>query len=695
MIATAHDNRLPDRSAHLSDLVATLAAQQDAPSICDALAQYLAKRTELTALVAMTLPGGDCDVWQASPHNAARRERWDRHEAGLEPFLTLPQPAFFDKLAQPASDLLRQQLWLLPRQSLLAASLPAGTPATADLATGSLILIDPQPGDIGAAELGELAELVTVFLDRAALSRRVSRQQTEFGAVAGISLALAGSLDLTTVFDQLNGPIRATLDVETLSVGMVEPASGDIIFVNELMGPEFADLPTVRVKKGQGIAGWVAENQEPVIINDTYADKRFFSGIDSKSGFRTRSMICIPLQVEGQTVGVLQAINRRRGQFTESDLAVLQATGGPLAASIINANLHRDRAAEERRTDTILTAFSEAVLIINHEQLIVRASESFGVLAGRPPAELVGQPIDSVVTLESTSISDLVQMALDTEDGRSERLDRFERRALPTLPVLVQCAVVETGQIGAAGPETVILISDLTLPIELERMRDDLFQSIISELRTPLATILMYARLLRNGRATTEEKTARFLGVIERESDRLQRLIRQMLDLSRLEAREFRRSVRPMPVGPALRHLAAVASDRAVAKGLLFRTEIESNLPAVKATSELLETVFGSLLDNAVKYTPSGTVELRAFVEGDSVTVEIKDDGIGIPREALPHVFKRFYRTNLAVERGVAGTGLGLYLVRESLRRMGGSIAVHSEPGEGATFTVRLPIAEE
>ncbi len=695
MIASTQDKQPISPSSRPVDLVAVLADQPDSPAICGALAHWLARRTEQTALVAMASPEGDFDVWLAPAQSEVRRERWDRYEAGLDPFLALPKPATFDKLSQPAADLLRQQLWLLPHHSILAVSLPAGTTATPNLASGCIILIDHEANHLSPVDLGGIARLATVFLDKAALETRVARQQTEFSAVATISQTLAGSLNLTTIFDQLNGPIRSTLNVETLSVGMVEPATGDIMFVNELMGPEFADLPTVRVKKGQGIAGWVAEHQEPVIINDTYADKRFFSGVDSKSGFRTTSMICIPLQVDGQTVGVLQAINRRSGQFTDSDLAVLRATGGPLAAAIVNANLNRDKVAEERRTLTILTAYPEGVAIVNREQIVLRANESFEVLVAHPPADLAGQPIGTLLTLEGSRIDDLIDRALASEDGRSEHIDTLQRRGQPDLPVMVQCAVVENDEPGSTGQETVILISDLTLAFELERMRDDLFQSIIGELRTPLATILMYTRLLRNGRATTEEKSDRFLGVIERESDRLQLLIRQMLDLSRLEAREFRRSAQPIRIGPALANLAAIASDRAIVKGLAFRTEIEPELPAVMGTTDMLDSVFSSLLDNALKYTPSGTVELRACVEDETVLVEVKDDGIGIPPEAQPHLFKRFYRTNLAVERGVAGTGLGLYLVKESLRSMGGTITVNSQPGAGATFTVRLPIVEE
>ena len=224
-------------------------------------------------------------------------------------------------------------------------------------------------------------------------------------------------------------------------------------------------------------------------------------------------------------------------------------------------------------------------------------------------------------------------------------------------------------------------------------MRDDLFQGIIHELRTPLAPILMYSRLLREGRAQPD-KAERFLGVIERESDRLQRMVRQMLDLAKLEAREMQRSAEPVWLNPLFEETLPPLAERAVQKGLLFRQRIESDLPPVMGNQDIYDMVLKNLVDNAIKFTPSGSVQVMARRDNGTVLIEISDDGIGIPAEAMSNLFKRFYRTQTAVERGIAGTGLGLYMVKENLRNYNGHIAVQSTLGKGTTFTVRLPVAQ-
>jgi two-component system phosphate regulon sensor histidine kinase PhoR len=260
------------------------------------------------------------------------------------------------------------------------------------------------------------------------------------------------------------------------------------------------------------------------------------------------------------------------------------------------------------------------------------------------------------------------------------------------LPVLISGASVHDDA-GDAG-EAILVFSDLTQIREVERMRDDLFQGIIHELRTPLATILMYSRLLREGKARQPDKAERFLGVIERESDRLQRMVRQMLDLAKLEAREIQRSPEPVWLNPLLDETLPPLADRAVQKGLLFRQRIEPDLPPVLGSQEVYHMVLKNLLDNAIKFTPSGSVQVTVRRDNGAVVIEIMDEGIGIPVEAMTNLFKRFYRTQTAVERGIAGTGLGLYMVKENLRNYNGHIAVQSTLGKGTTFTVRLPVVQ-
>jgi two-component system phosphate regulon sensor histidine kinase PhoR len=261
------------------------------------------------------------------------------------------------------------------------------------------------------------------------------------------------------------------------------------------------------------------------------------------------------------------------------------------------------------------------------------------------------------------------------------------------VPVLVSGTTIknENGEVD----ELIFVFSDLRQIREIERMRDDFFSNIIHELRTPLATILMYARLLREGKAADDqEKADRFLGVIERESDRLQKMVRQMLQLAKLEAREIQRSPEPVSLNPILEQILPPLADRATEKGLAFSQRIQSDLPAILGNEDTLYLIFKNLVENAIKFTQSGTVYVNAKQIDQSIRVEVRDEGIGIPEQAMPNLFKRFYRAQTAVERGIAGTGLGLYMVKEGIEKHSGSIDVSSDEGVGTTFIVHLPVAQ-
>ncbi|MEJ2749383.1 MAG: HAMP domain-containing sensor histidine kinase [Anaerolineae bacterium] len=197
------------------------------------------------------------------------------------------------------------------------------------------------------------------------------------------------------------------------------------------------------------------------------------------------------------------------------------------------------------------------------------------------------------------------------------------------MPVLISGAPVhdEMGRV----KEMIFVFSDLRLIREIERMRDDFFHGIIHELRTPLATILMYARLLREGKAKEPEKADRFLGVIVRESDRLQKMVRQMLQLAKMEARELQRSAGPVYLNAIFDEMLPPLADRALEKKLTFRQKIGKNLPPVLGNEETLYLIIKNLIDNAIKFTLSGTVSVKAWEKDGRIFVEVKDEGIGNP----------------------------------------------------------------
>lgn len=671
----------------------------DTHGVCAIVAGETATHTHTKTVVGLQDPQHKYyDVWICDVNGRLIQTRWSNRKASFAPLIKPGKALRTDKFSRPPDELVNSELWQLPHQFMISVPLPfpGGDSPMTLTPPGILCLIDPEDSCCLTVEtLEPLAMNLTTFLDRAYMRHQLDRQNIEFAVVSDINYALTSKLSLRNIFQQLMDPVRRTLNVESVSIALIEATTGDIQFVEILMGPLFQNMPPVRLRKGQGIAGWVAERGEAVIINDVYADERFFSRVDRQSGFRTYSMVCIPLKVEERIIGVLQAINKQEGEFTQHDLSLLQAITGPLAAAIENANLHGHVIAEKRRIEAIFASMAEGLMTVNADGVITEVNEALLTLLGtEETSDLLGRPVHEVIRLKKGDFLGFLQDVLVASDEYPQiASDLYHPYNGETVPVLISGAPIqnEKGEVN----EVIFVFSDLRQIREVERMRDDFFHGIVHELRTPLATILMYARMLRGGKANDPEKANRFLGVIERESDRLQKMVRQMLVLAKLEAREWQRSSEVVQLNAIFEEMLPPLADTATEKGLVFRQKVQADLPPVLGDKETYYLIFKNLVDNAVKFTLSGMVSFDAWAEDGKVYVRVKDQGIGIPKLAIPNLFKRFYRTQTAVERGIAGTGLGLYMVKESIENFYGSISVETEEGKGTTFTVSLPATEE
>jgi len=532
--------------------------------------------------------------------------------------------------------------------------------------------------------------LIGLFLERAFLRQKSDQQTVEFGIISDISHSLTSTLNLEEIIAQVTYAVRRVLGAESLTIGLTDPTGKQVVFVEALMGPGFRDVPSVSFKIGQGIAGWVALHGEPAIVNDAYSDRRFSSRVDRDTGFLTNSVLCVPLKVEQRVIGVLEAINKQNGEFDENDSRLLQAISGPLAVAIENALLHSDVLAEKRRIETIFAKMSEGLLTAKIDGHVTAANNALLGLLGLDIDEANGRQASEIVLTRPTEFGDFLQSVKSAEGDVPQLAGDMRQADGQYVPVLVSGSTIGRGN--GEIDELIFVFSDLRQVREVERMRDDFFHNIVHELRTPLATILMYARLLRDGRLSGDElKAHRFLGIIERESDRLQKMVRQMLLLAKLEANQAQTKEETCYLNDVFEQLLPPLADRAMVKGLVFKQNIEPDMPVVSGGEEMLYMVFKNLVDNAINFTPSGMVTVDAVVQGDVIRVEVEDQGIGIPAEAVPNLFRRFYRAQSAVERGIAGTGLGLYMVKEGLEACGGTIRVESKEDRGTKFVVEVP----
>jgi two-component system phosphate regulon sensor histidine kinase PhoR len=235
---------------------------------------------------------------------------------------------------------------------------------------------------------------------------------------------------------------------------------------------------------------------------------------------------------------------------------------------------------------------------------------------------------------------------------------------------------------------------DVTEVRRLESLRKDFVANVSHELRTPVTAVRSAIDTLRSSAVTNRDDGARFLEMIDRNAQRLSSLIEDLLDLSRIEAREYHPLAEAVSLPTLVRQVLGLVRERAERKGLTLEVALSDGLPAMRADPRALERVLTNLTDNAVKYCRAGDrITIGARVDRDRLRCWVEDTGPGIEAQHLPRIFERFYRADSGRSREMGGTGLGLSIAKHLVEAMGGTIGVESAPGKGSTFWVALPLA--
>ena len=388
---------------------------------------------------------------------------------------------------------------------------------------------------------------------------------------------------------------------------------------------------------------------------------------------------------------------------------MLLVGAGLLAAglAVLAWRQHRARAALTRRYDQ-LRAENQA-LTGRLEQLQADASAQRAALIENMGEGVLLLDRDGRVELFNRAFAQMFQARDDLharpvlEAFRSHELDEVVRRTRETGQVLgaelelrgpePRSLQINTALYGAGAARGMILVfHDLTRLRRLENLRKEFVANVSHELRTPLSLIKGYAETLRDHPPREPEQARRFLRIIVRHADRLTYLIEDLLTLSSLESGTALLN----PTTVALRGLVARAFEdlaaRATKRGATLVNETSEDLEAYADPDRVLQVLF-NLVDNAIKYgRPQGCVVVGGRVTPDDrVEMWVRDDGPGLPREALGRIFERFYRVDRNRSREQGGTGLGLAIVKHIVQSHGGEVRVESEPGQGATFYFTLP----
>lgn len=239
-----------------------------------------------------------------------------------------------------------------------------------------------------------------------------------------------------------------------------------------------------------------------------------------------------------------------------------------------------------------------------------------------------------------------------------------------------------------------VVLHDITKQEKLELSRREFVADVSHELRTPLATVKSYAETLMDSGVEDAELKHKFLSVIVRETDRMTRIVKDLLTLSRLdEGAEGAKNLETIDVKAFLNNIVESMFINAKKKNQTITYKIENNVPMITTESDKLEQVIVNILSNAIKYTPEGGhIKVISGALYSEIFIKIIDDGIGIPKENLSRIFERFYRVDKARSRETGGTGLGLAIAKQIIENLGGAITINSEYGKGTEVIISIPI---
>jgi PAS domain S-box-containing protein len=323
------------------------------------------------------------------------------------------------------------------------------------------------------------------------------------------------------------------------------------------------------------------------------------------------------------------------------------------------------------------------------------AERMFGYTAG----EIVGKHITTIIPIERHAEEDYVlgriRQGLPTEHFETVR--RRKDGALIDISLTISPIRSATGQIIGASKIARDITEQKALrraAAEASRAKDEFLATLSHELRTPLNTLLGYTQMLRTG-SLDAESTRRALDAMARNGQALADLVNDVFDASRIITGKMQLRLEPMKIRPILEEAVETIRPAMLAKSLQLELAADEDL-FVNGDPDRMRQIFWNLLSNAVKFTQAGKIALRAWHEGTTVRIEVKDTGVGISPEALPRVFERFWQADATHTRGHGGLGLGLALVRYFVELQGGRITAHSDGiGRGACFDIELPAVQE
>lgn len=557
-----------------------------------------------------------------------------------------------------------------------------GTPERILSVSVSPIQAGYEPSSGSVVILEDITERVKVDEIRDDLMLLIARRVEEQTALYEVGRSLIDEVDTRNLLKFL---LDKAVDLVDAEMGVLSLHEESGLFVVKALHGLGHEIMGLSYREGECLPGEAARREEPLRRPEIEPAQAVPWG--RELGFSV-SYLAAPITWQGMIKGVIEVASPSSNRiFGEDDLRMLSLFVNQAAIAMENSNLYRLITEDQRRTEAMLHSINDGVIAINNEAGIILVNSAAERILDLPPFHYM----ENRHVKEVIRNPDLANILIKSLNARMEMEEEVQSGPPERKILEVETSLIETSPGERIG--IIAIIRDVTALRELEQAKSDFVSTVSHELRTPLTSIKAYTATLRRRDVEFDENTRQeFLQVVEEETDRLTRLVSDILDVSRIESGRLELKRRDFD----LSKLVHITINKLRSQATNHNIELLSpeSIGPVYADPDKIEQVFVNLVENAVKYSPSGG-DIAVTLKARQRTVEcfISDSGVGIPAEHLPHIFEKFHRVDNRATREIYGTGLGLYVSKSIVEAHGGTIIVESELGKGSTFRFTLPLS--
>jgi signal transduction histidine kinase/putative methionine-R-sulfoxide reductase with GAF domain len=591
------------------------------------------------------------------------------------------EPALVDELNR--IELVSPVLRARGIKSLVAIPLVVEDEAIGVVHAGSVLPKHFTYDDLRLLEL--IADRIALAINQSSLHEAERAAQERLAFLGEASALLASALDAETALRRL-GNLIVGAAADWCSVHLLDERGRPRLVTISHPDPEkaaaaraFAETTEPRSDAQYGVPKVLRTGRSEVY---PVIPPELLEGPVEEAG--VHSCVIVPLRARGRTLGALTLVRAETpAPYGPTDVAFAEDLGRRAGVAVDNAELYR-QAADRAQAARVLASVGDGVMLVDASGAVRYWNRAAAAITGLDAEDVLDHPVGEAIP-GWLAVEDRIPVA-------GEGATNARAESLPLVLGNRELWLSTTGVEVADG--IVYAFRDQTEERALEEMKTEFVSTVSHELRTPLAAIYGAAMTLRRDDVTlAEDQREVLLGVISNEADRLARTVNAILYASRIDTDTLMVAIESCDPFALARDV--VDAQRAhLPDGIAVELVSQGPLPRVAADPDKVRQVLVNLVENAVKYSPDGgRVEVRLTAIGAQVRFAVADEGLGIPYAEHRRVFEKFYRLDPNMTRGIGGTGLGLYICREIIRRMNGRISVESEPGRGSRFTFELPIA--